>query len=103
MAGEEIEIVHEDGIFYAKVNGRNAASLMYKTEGDTFHIISTFTLAPYRGRGIASRLTRKAIEYAKNKGFRRLEYSCGFIKHWLTRHPEYASLFEQVRHRPLED
>jgi len=93
---EEIEIAFNNEMFYIKICGKRAARLLYRIEGDVFHLVSTYTLRTFRGRGLASKVVREALNYALSKGFRKLKVSCSFVKGWLERHPEFKERFEEI-------
>ena len=43
------------------------------------------------GRGIAGRLVRAALEFARGEGHR-VRPSCEYAASWMTRHPEFDAL-----------
>jgi len=62
-----------DGVFLARVGNEYVAMTLLErlpTEPDTLHIGFTGTLREYRGRGLATELKRRSIEYARSQGFR---------------------------------
>jgi ribosomal protein S18 acetylase RimI-like enzyme len=62
-----------DALFLARAGNQYVAmSSHYRTPGepDTLRVGFTGTLREYRGRGIASELKRRAVEYARNRGYR---------------------------------
>jgi len=93
---ENVEVGFNDEMFYVKVCGKRAARLVYRVEGDVFHLVSTYTLKAFRGRGLASKVVREALSYALSRGFRKLKVSCSFVKGWLERHPEFKEKFGEV-------
>jgi predicted GNAT family acetyltransferase len=48
-----------------------------------------------RGRGIASELARRALDYARREGLR-VVVQCPFVAGYLRAHPEYADLLESM-------
>jgi predicted GNAT family acetyltransferase len=52
---------------------------------------STYVPPADRGRGIADRLVRAAVEYARLEGLRIIP-SCWYVAQWLRAHPEHADL-----------
>ncbi len=60
---------------------------------DENNIIFTHTEVPeeLKGRGIASRLAKVALEFAKSKGLTAIPL-CPFVKSYIRRHPEYQAL-----------
>ena len=93
---DNIEVGFNSEIFYVKVCGKRAVRLLYRVEGDVFHLVSTYTLKAFRGRGLASKAVREALNYALSRGFRKLKVSCSFVKGWLEKHPEFKEKFEEV-------
>ncbi len=77
---EEVEVGFNNEMFYVKVCGKRAVRLLYRIEDDVFHLVSTYTLRAFRGRGLASIAVREALNYALSKGFRKLKVSCSFVK-----------------------
>jgi predicted GNAT family acetyltransferase len=45
----------------------------------------------HRGAGLASQLTVRALEYAREHGYR-VRPTCPFVAAYLERHPEYRDL-----------
>ncbi len=93
---KELSIGFNDKMFYAKVCGKRAVRLLYEIDNDVFHIISTYTLRAFRGKGLASKVVKKALEYALERKFRKLKVSCSFVKKWLEKHPEFKDKFEEI-------
>ena len=58
-------------------------------------IIFLHTRVPpaYKGKGIASRLTREALEFARNRQLKVISL-CSYISRYISRHPEYQPLQE---------
>ncbi|MEM2907644.1 MAG: GNAT family N-acetyltransferase [Candidatus Hadarchaeales archaeon] len=67
------------------------AYLKYHLEGETMHIDATFTPEEHRGRGLAERLTRAAIEYAREGGLK-IVPNCSYAKRYFERHPELRGM-----------
>jgi predicted GNAT family acetyltransferase len=68
------------------------AMLAYAPAGsDILELYSTFVPPGDRGRGIAERLVRAAVEYARAEGFRIIP-SCWYVAQWIRQHPEHADL-----------
>ncbi|ABD07426.1 conserved hypothetical protein [Rhodopseudomonas palustris HaA2] len=57
------------------------------------HVVITHTETPppLRGRGIASRLVRGALDLVRAEGLK-VTAGCGFVADYLDAHPEYADL-----------
>ena len=72
--------------------GAEPAYLTYREiDGRTLDFDHTFVPRPLRGRGIASQLTARALEYARDGGYRVVP-SCPFVSAYIARHPEYQGL-----------
>ncbi|MFW5936012.1 MAG: GNAT family N-acetyltransferase [Candidatus Hadarchaeota archaeon] len=56
----------------------------YEEEDGTIHLIKTFTDREYRGRGYASQVVEKALEFADS--YSRIKVSCPYIKSWIEEH-----------------
>ena len=95
---EGVKIIRDGSFIIVKVNDKPVSSLKYKIKGDTMHIISTFTLPSYRGRGLASKLMRNAVEYAIQNKIKKIKIYCSFAKYWFEKHPEYAKEFESIEY-----
>jgi len=97
-AGEckSVKIGFNNEVFYVKVCGKSVARLLYRIEGDIFHLVSTYTLKAFKGKGLASKVVRKALNYALSRGFRKLKVSCSFVEGWLEKNSEFKGEFEEV-------
>lgn len=63
----------------------------YRRAGGRVVITHTETPPPLRGRGIASRLVRGALDLIRAEGAK-VSVGCGFVADYLDAHPEYADL-----------
>ncbi|HEY0331439.1 MAG TPA: GNAT family N-acetyltransferase [Rhodopseudomonas sp.] len=63
----------------------------YRRAADKVIITHTETPAALRGRGIASRLVKGALELIRAEGLK-VVAGCGFVADYLDAHPEYADL-----------
>ena len=64
--------------FVATVDGTKVGILKYSVSDGTMNIFSTFVEPEFRGKGIASRLTDRAEEFAKKEGLK-VVASCSFV------------------------
>ena len=87
-----IEIVHETSAhrFVAVVEGQECV-IDYRLAGDTMTITHTGVPASLGGRGIASQLTRFALDEAKTQGWKVVPV-CSYVSAWIEKHPEYQGL-----------
>ena len=77
--------------FVADVDGTTAYITYREVEPHILELDHTFVPLPFRGGGIASQLTKHALEYARERGYRVVP-SCPFVAAYIARHPEYRDL-----------
>jgi uncharacterized protein len=70
------------------------AVLDFKRDADTIVLNHTEVPPESRGGGIASRLARHALDYAREQGLTVVP-RCPFVTAYLRRHPEYRDLVQQ--------
>lgn len=85
-------VVHEPAArrFVVSVAGREAVA-DYELAGGTMILTHTFVPPELRGRGLAERLVRAALEHARGQGLR-VDPACSYVATFLARHPEYGDL-----------
>jgi predicted GNAT family acetyltransferase len=72
--------------------GGNTAYLTYRELGGrVLDFDHTFVPREQRGGGIASQLTKQALDYAREHGYRVVP-SCPFVAAYIDRHAEYRDL-----------
>jgi predicted GNAT family acetyltransferase len=71
--------------------GRVIGVLRYERQDGRVVLPSTVTDPQYRGNGIASTLTQRALDDARAAGVR-VQPDCWYVEGWIERHPEYADL-----------
>src|SRR5690349_4893330 len=71
--------------------GEEAAFLSYRRSGTTINLVHTEVPDSLRGRGLGDQLARAALEHAREHGLTVIP-TCPFVKAYLRKHPEYASL-----------
>jgi predicted GNAT family acetyltransferase len=76
--------------FELEVDG-SMAFANYRLAGDRVVITHTETPPALRGRGIASRLVKGALDLIRADG-RKVVAGCSFVVDYLEQHPEYADL-----------
>jgi len=72
--------------FEVLVNG-GLAVLDYRIAGGTIFLLHVEVPASEQGRGIASRLTKTALEFSRDRGLKVVP-RCPFIAAYMRRHPE---------------
>lgn len=76
--------------------GDEVAFMKYHRSGDRLHLMHTEVPSALRGRGAGSRLVRAVLDRARAEGAVVVP-SCPFVKAFLKKHPEYASLTRSER------
>jgi uncharacterized protein len=85
-----IEHDQSANLFEVLVDGYRSV-LDYRFEGDVVHMTHVGVPGPVEGRGIASALTRTALDWARERGAPVVP-RCPYVAAWIRRHPEYATL-----------
>ncbi|MCU1397459.1 MAG: hypothetical protein JWN62_568 [Acidimicrobiales bacterium] len=73
------------------VDGVVGAYAEYEIIGDTQVFTHTVTLPAMRGRGLAGKLVRRALDDARADA-RRVVPQCWYVAQFIDQHPEYADL-----------
>jgi predicted GNAT family acetyltransferase len=66
-------------------------TLAYSDREGKLYLIHTEVPKQLEGHGYAGALAKTALEYAKEQGLEVVPF-CPFVRAYLQRHPEYASL-----------
>jgi predicted GNAT family acetyltransferase len=77
--------------FEVRVDGTLAGFSEYVLKGGTIILSHTEIKPEFEGRGLGSRLARKALDESRDAGLRVIP-RCPFIAAYIERHPEYAEL-----------
>lgn len=78
------------GRYELDVDGRLVV-LDYRRTGGVIVLTRVETPPPLRGRGLAGRLTRHALEAARGEGLRVVPH-CPFVRAYIDKHPEFEDL-----------
>lgn len=81
----------ERGRFVADVGSEPAYIAYRELAGRILDLDHTYVPKPLRGGGIASQLTARALEHARDNGYR-VRPTCPFVSTYIARHPEYRGL-----------
>ena len=73
------------------IDGTAVAFLTYRMKGDAIEYLHSETPPELQGRGYASALAKFALDRDMAAG-RSVIPTCPFVKTYIQRHPEYASL-----------
>ena len=92
---EKLEVIHNtaENRFETWIDGQ-LSKLDYMQDGDTIVMMHVGVYPEHRGHGVAGRLTRVALEYAKEKSFRVIPM-CSYVAAFIRRNPQYAELTRQ--------
>jgi len=77
--------------FLTRLGPGKYAYLKYRLEGDKMYINATFTPGEYRGRGLAAKLTKVAIKYARENALK-IVPNCSYAESYFEKHPEYSNI-----------
>lgn len=91
-APDDIAVSHNEAAtrFEAQVHGELAVC-DYELDGDRMIFTHTYVPPELRGRKIAEKLVRVALEHARTKNFRVMP-ACSYVAVYIERHREYQPL-----------
>lgn len=94
LALDNLIVRHDPGNnrFYIDL-GEEKAVINYKIKDDRIIFLHAGVPAAFEGKGIAARLSREALEYAKAHNFKVISL-CSYISRFIERHHEYQYLLE---------
>ena len=90
MADIDVQRQPEQARFSVQMDGHEG-ELAYRQEGDVITFLHTVVADELEGQGVGSALARAGLEYARQEGLRVVP-SCPFVRGYIERHQEYASL-----------
>jgi uncharacterized protein len=67
------------------------AELSYRRAAGTISLDHTYVPAPIEGQGVAAKLTRAALDYARAEGLRVIP-ACSYVAAYIRNNPEYQDL-----------
>lgn len=87
-----MEIVHDEmnQKFYVMIDGLESY-LEYIQSNGIMNILHTYVPYELRGRGIAAKIVKAALEYAALKKLKIIP-SCSYVDVYFQRHPEHKNL-----------
>jgi len=88
---DQLKVLHhpEEGRFEIALGGDQAV-LEYRVERNTIYFLHTGVPPEFEGQGIANRLARAGLDFARQEGYR-IVALCSFVEGYLRRHPEYLA------------
>ena len=92
----EIMVRHNaaENRFEAEADGQLSVA-DYELRGTEMIMAHTFVPPELRGRGIAAKLVRSALEYARTERLKVVP-ACSYVKMYFKRHPEFRPLLADV-------
>ena len=90
---DRMQIIHngERKGFFTGSNGTEAEITYREKPNGTLVYNHTYVPAELRGKGVAGKLTRFAMEWAREHG-RKVRATCPYIVSFLENHPEYEDI-----------
>lgn len=79
--------------FYVNFDNTQCALKYDVAEEGVLNFRSTYVPEAYRQQGIAGKIVKEGLEYAKANNYKIIP-SCSFVKAFIKRHPEYAELIK---------
>jgi predicted GNAT family acetyltransferase len=67
------------------------ATVNYRLHDTSLDLVHTEVPAVYQGQGLAGKLAKAALDWARTQGFKVIP-SCSYIKGYIDKHPEYTDL-----------
>jgi predicted GNAT family acetyltransferase len=97
FAVDQVEVKHNEAVhrFEAEIHGLQAV-VVYKIIPGRRLIQHTEVPPVLEGRGLAARLTRVALEFARSKGLQVVP-ACSYTASFMAKHPEYNDLLPPPR------
>jgi uncharacterized protein len=97
FAVDRVEVKHNEAVhrFEAEIHGLQAV-VVYKIIPGRMLIQHTEVPPVLEGRGLAARLTRVALEFARSKGLQVVP-ACSYTASFMAKHPEYNDLLPPPR------
>lgn len=93
MPMENLNIHHDESRkgFFAGINGTEAEITYREKPNGTLVYHHTYVPDELRGQGIAGKITRFALDWAREKG-KLVRATCPYIVKYLEDHPEYEDI-----------
>ncbi|MFN3872531.1 MAG: GNAT family N-acetyltransferase [Ignavibacterium sp.] len=87
-----MEVIHDKikSRFVIRIDGEESF-VEYSLYDKVMNLYHTYTPPQLRGKGLAEKVVRAAIEYAKENNLKVIP-SCSYVALFLRRHPEYSEL-----------
>lgn len=90
----KVQINEKQSQVEAKANNETVGLINYSLQGETLFITHTEVPSRYEGQGIAGKMTKDLLDYAKSKEFK-VKPLCSYARVYISRHPEYSDLLDK--------
>jgi predicted GNAT family acetyltransferase len=89
---QEITIQHDQGDkqFYITIDGSRAYLAYMDLGRKTLDIYRTYVPNALRGKGLAAKLTERALQFAKEEGYQVIP-SCSYVERYMQRQEKISS------------
>jgi predicted GNAT family acetyltransferase len=89
---DSLEVIHNQAEDCFEIHvGKERCVLNYRRSPGTIVIYHTEVPQPFEGRGLAARMTRTALEFARAEHLR-VEPRCPYTAAYIQKHPQYSDL-----------
>lgn len=97
---KELTVRHEPSAqrFAVRLNNKIAYLSYEKHSRKTLDYAHVYVPPEFRRQGIAARITKTALEYARKNGFLVIP-SCSYVDYFLRKHPEYNDVIVSQKSR----
>jgi predicted GNAT family acetyltransferase len=90
MTGIKVEHNRSENRFEVNLQGQKAV-LIYSIKSELFIFINTEVPPAHEGKGIASKMAKEALNFARENGYKVRSY-CSFATRYIAKHEEYKDL-----------
>jgi hypothetical protein len=91
MDADDKIVYRPDSHRFEYVLGEHIAVCDYEERGDVWIFTHTYVPPAFRGHGVAAKLARAALEFARSRG-KKVVPACGFIAKYIETTPEFKAL-----------
>lgn len=91
----QIRLDEERSRFEVPVEDKTAVLSFRAVDDQTLDYQSTVVPPEARGQGIAGKLVRHALDWARDEGYRVIP-SCSYVRSWIDRHEDYQDLVAET-------
>lgn len=91
----QVNHLKEKQLFYIDIENQRATLTYIMEKENVMNFMSTYVPDSFRGKGIAAKLVKEGLHYAKENNFRVIP-ACSYVYSFIKNHQEYKPLvFEE--------